>query len=307
MKRRYLWVFISLSLFTLTNCGTLTDLPTSLVATTISSTTAEMTSIQSTASVTTDIPTISSENTTLNNTTETLVTTLPSDTSAFLTTTLPTTHLPETTQIDSTSNPTLPVTTTTELTTTETNSFLSIAEILATQPSGTFLVHGTIYYVIATLDRPSYYIYDGSAMILVIDSQSVTIGDSVQFEATFDYNEPAPQLMNVSNFTASTAPQTMPSFESMILTDLAAHAKTNINFYGNTLTITGTLLQPMPGMFRLVSGENSVIINNKSFVSGNPLLPLVNQTVTINVVVHFYDDMMSVWHVLYQSLYSAPE
>jgi hypothetical protein len=256
-----------------------------------------MTSIQSTASVTTDIPTISSENTTLNNTTETLVTTLPSDTSAFLTTTLPTTHLPETTQIDSTSNPTLPVTTTTELTTTETNSFLSIAEILATQPSGTFLVHGTIYYVIATLDRPSYYIYDGSAMILVIDSQSVTIGDSVQFEATFDYNEPAPQLMNVSNFTASTAPQTMPSFESMILTDLAAHAKTNINFYGNT----------MPGMFRLVSGENSVIINNKSFVSGNPLLPLVNQTVTINVVVHFYDDMMSVWHVLYQSLYSAPE
>ncbi|NLF48453.1 MAG: hypothetical protein GX582_02245 [Acholeplasmataceae bacterium] len=307
MKRRYLWVFITLVLFSLTNCGTLTNLPTSFIATTISSTTAEMTTSPPTTLVTTGIPTTSSEITTIINTTETLVTTLPSETSAFLTTTLSTTTLPVTTQIDPTTTLTEPTTTTIELTTTETNSFLSIAEILATQPSGTFLVQGTIYYVIATLDRPSYYLYDGSATILVIDSQSVAVGDSVQFEATFDYNEPAPQLMNVSNFTASAAPQTMPSYESMILADLATHAKTNINFYGNTLTITGTLLQPMPGMFRLVSGENSVIINNKSFVSGNPLLPLVNQTVTINVVVHFYDDMMSVWHVLYQSLYSAPE
>lgn len=167
---------------------------------------------------------------------------------------------------------------------------------------GTFQVQGTVFYKISTPDRLSYYIYDGTGSILVIDSNSVTIGDSVEFTATYDYSEPAPQLMNVTGFTDSLVPASMPSYTVSTIADIVSHTGVDRTEFGRTLTITGTLQQPNPMMLRLVSGSDFVVLDSKSFVSGNPLIPLIGQTVTLNVVVHSYlSGMMTEWHVLYQS------
>jgi hypothetical protein len=218
-------------------------------------------------------------------------------------TTVPTTEPLTTTVTEIT---TVPTTATTTEITTVTEEFVDIADILTDQPTGEVKVRGVVYYAIAGTEQPSYYLYDGTGYILVIDSNVVEIGDGVQFSAEFDTSEPAPQLINVSGFLGYSEKPALPEYVVTGIPDIVAHPDTDYTFYGSPLRITGVVTSMGPALM-LENGASKVILNNKAFLAGNPFLSLIGQTVTINAVVHFYDDMMSAWHVLYDPAYPVEE
>ncbi len=283
-----------------TTTSVTTAVSTSASIMTTTQTTAGTTSQTTTPPTTTIITTLTEATTT----TPTSATTVTTVTVVTTTTTTETTTEPVTT-IPTTTVTTIPETTIPETTTTTEAEFTPIATVLATQPTGEVKVRGIVYYAIpAITGRASYYIYDGTGHILVIDDNAVEIGDGVELTASFDKSEPSPQLINVTSITENADMTVMPEYVVTEMSDIASHPKTDFAFYGSPLTITG-VVAPMgpPGQFMLESVPNKVILNGKAFTSGNPFLGLNGQTVTINAVVHFYDDMMSAWHVLYDPAY----
>ncbi|MBN2696356.1 MAG: hypothetical protein JXR38_02295 [Bacilli bacterium] len=283
---------------------TMTTQPVTTTATTVSVTTQPTTTVTTqptTTTTTTEATTTTTVTTQPTTTTTTTETTTTTSATTQPTTTTTTTETTTTTTV--TTQPTT-TTTTTETTTTATTAqqFIDIAVILADEPTGSVKVKGVVYYVIATLDRPAYYLYDGTGHILVIDSNVVEVGDEVEFTAEFDTSEPAPQLINVSNFATYSEAIALPEYVVTDLSTIVSHAASDYAFHGAPVRITGVVGQEGPA-FVLTNGTNKVILNNKAFVSGNPFLGLIGQTVTINAVVHFYDGMMSAWHVLYDPAY----
>ena len=272
---------------------------TTTVATT-SDTTVTPTNATTPASTTTESPTTTVATTTVSETTTTTTTAAPTTTS---TTAVPTTT---TTPALTTTTTAAPTTTTTATLTTTVDLPDTIAEILSQQPTGTVSVTGVVYYVIATPELPSYYVYDGTGTILVYnDSHPVAVGDGVTFQATYDGTSPAPQLVNVTAFSSSTAFLTLPTYSPATVADLVAHPASEMAFYGATFALTGkvvTAMTPMGLAYYLedLTTGAKVVINAKSFApSGtNPFASLVESTVTVPVVVHVFMPMDVQWHVL---------
>jgi hypothetical protein len=98
---------------------------------------------------------------------------------------------------------------------------------------------------------------------------------------------------------------TLPLYPDMSIANIVLHQKTDFEFYGRTLTVTG-VVGSEGNIFILSSGELKVILNGKAFLSGNPFLTLVGQTVTIRVVIHGCDETY-LWQVLYNSAYGIGE
>lgn len=294
---------------------TLSDSTTSLTSSTSEETTTTTTSETTTTTsgeVTTGISDTTSGllSTTTQSTTVTTVqttTVVTTETTAGTTTVTTTVPTTVTTTVPTTIPTTVPTTvpTTTESTIVTTTTVLEIpdtvTEILS-QTDGTLVkVTGVVYYVIATPERPGYYVYDGTGTILVIDSNTVAVGDGVTLEASYDLDEPSPQLINVTSFAASTAFTTLPTYETISFADLVAHPSADLSFYGKTLLVTGIVGMSGPLYYLTDAGSTPwVIINGKSFVpSGyNPFADQVGSTVTIETVVHFFGTPDNQWQVL---------
>jgi hypothetical protein len=190
--------------------------------------------------------------------------------------------------------------------TTTADPYDSIAEILQNPPTGSVLVSGVVYHIIATDINPSYYIYDGTGTILVFnDPRSVTIGQGVTIQASYDDSAPSPQLINVTSFESSTWFTTLPDDPVVAISDLSAHPSSDAAFYGTPMTVTGFVRIEFTDMGPVYFLEDPVtaarvIINAKSFAptGSNPYAMIVGSKVSASIVVHFFDPMLSMWHVL---------
>jgi len=178
---------------------------------------------------------------------------------------------------------------------------------LAQSPSGTVSVTGVVYYVIATPELPSYYVYDGTGTILVYnDSHPVTVGQGVRLEAVYDTQSPAPQLVNVSSFAESNVFTTLPTYVPASVADIVAHPQSDVAFYGSTLRLTMTVdVMDTPFGSQVIFKDDTtsvgfIVINFKSFApsGNNPYPMLVGQTVTVDAVIHVFEPNQGKWHVL---------
>lgn len=193
----------------------------------------------------------------------------------------------------------------TEITTTA-DPYDSIAEILSNPPTGSVRVSGVVYYIIATDLNPSYYIFDGTGTILVFnDPRSVTMGQGVTIEASYDDSAPSPQLINVTSFESSTHFTSFPEYATTAISAIASHLATDAAFHGTPLTVTGFVRMEFTAMGPVYYLEDpitsvKVIINGKSFAptGSNPYAMIVGSKVSAAIVVHFFDPMLSMWHVL---------
>ncbi len=183
----------------------------------------------------------------------------------------------------------------------------TIAEILAQTPTGTVSVTGVVYYVIATPELPSYYVYDGTGTILVYnDSHPVTVGQGVRLEAVYDGQSPAPQLVNVTSFEESTVFTTLPEYVPATVADIISHPQTDLAFYGSTLRLTMTVdIMDTPFGSQVILQDDTttagfVVVNFKSFApsGSNPYPMLDGKIVSVDAVIHVFEPNQGKWHVL---------
>lgn len=176
-----------------------------------------------------------------------------------------------------------------------------IETLLMTEPEGSVKVKGIISYIFEKPGFPGFYLYDGTASIFVLASPApFVVGNVIEFEATYDNFENTPQLINPIQIIASTGTYELPETNVMSLENIMRLDETNPFVYGQIVTVEG-LLGYLGGSFflRAPFSDERVMINYRSISSDAILMPYVGQTVRIDVLIHDYQGMASVWHVAY--------
>lgn len=178
-----------------------------------------------------------------------------------------------------------------------------IETILMTKPTEPVLVKGIISYIFERVGFPGFYLYDGTASIFVLASSApFVVGDVIEFEATYDNFENTPQLINPVNMMVSTGTYDLPETAQMDLEGVLRLDESDPFVYGKRVTLEA-FLGFMNNTYFLQApfSEEKVIINYRSLVNDQILLPYVGQTVRLDVFIHDYQGMAQVWHVAYIS------
>ncbi len=183
----------------------------------------------------------------------------------------------------------------------------TIADVLMYQP-GHAKVQGTVIYKFPTPMNPGYYVYDGTAAIFVMaPSMDLLVGDVIEFDADFGFFEFTPQFTNQQNRMILTEETPMyPTYEPMNVGDLLRSNPDNHYLMGKTNHLRGILINQMGQYFLAEPGSGEQIaINYKSInPMADPFMGLSGQQVEFNAIIHGFDPMGQMWHVLYDP--SAP-
>ncbi|HOI46358.1 MAG TPA: InlB B-repeat-containing protein, partial [Bacilli bacterium] len=187
-------------------------------------------------------------------------------------------------------------------------SVQTIASVLMfAQPGDGIYVSGIVY------DRlyPNpmvigFYIYDGTGSLFIkADQQMYQIGDEVTISGAYSLTAGVPQIEDIYLIVDNiiTGVYELPAIEEVSVYDITQEDPNNLFAYGRFVELTGILRMTEPGRFYVfdLTESNGLEINYKSFPMdpSNPLLPFVNQIITINAVVHLYVPMANEWHILY--------
>ncbi len=163
-------------------------------------------------------------------------------------------------------------------------------------------VRGVIYYKFPLAMNPGFYLYDGTGYIFVLGSTEYSVGQGVEFEATYSIFEFTPQLTDVTNLVLNDTFTTMPTYIDMPL-ETIAHANPNTaTFHGQTVIING-YVEKYGMEYVLVPNfsDQEVFINYKSIQGlGDPFLSKVGTRIEIHAIIHGYSPMQNAWHILYQ-------
>jgi uncharacterized repeat protein (TIGR02543 family) len=189
----------------------------------------------------------------------------------------------------------------------DTDAVWTLADVLMYQPYHA-KVQGTVIYKFPNPMDPGYYVYDGTAAIFVMaPSNDLLVGDVIEFDADFGFFEFTPQFTYQQNrmILSESTPHT-PVYEPMTLLDILRSHPDDYMLMGKTIQVSGILQNQMGQYFLVMPGNDErVAINYKSInPMSDPFIGLTGQLVTINAIIHGFDPMGHMWHILYDP--SAP-
>ncbi|MDG0889326.1 InlB B-repeat-containing protein [Paracholeplasma manati] len=176
-----------------------------------------------------------------------------------------------------------------------------IETILVSQPSESVKVKGIISYIFERPGFPGFYLYDGTGNIFVLASPApFVVGDVIEFDATYDNFENTPQLINPTGMILSMGSFDMPAVETIEFDDVMRMDESNPYVYGQMVTMEAFLGYGMGGFYlQAPFSDERIMINYRSIVDDSILMPYINQTVRIDVIIHDYQGMANLWHVAY--------
>ena len=176
-----------------------------------------------------------------------------------------------------------------------------IENIILTEPNDLVKVKGIISYLFTKPGFPGFYLYDGTANIFVLANPlGFVVGDIIEFEAYYDSFENTPQLINPFGMIISTGNYILPSIEPLDFEDIMRSDEMNPLIYGQRILIEAFLGYNGNAFYLQAPFSTEVImINHRSILNNDVLMPYINQTVTMEAYIHDYQSMASVWHIAY--------
>lgn len=176
-----------------------------------------------------------------------------------------------------------------------------IETILLSQPVDRVLVKGIITFIFPRPGFPGFYVSDGTANIFVLANPTgFLVGDIIEFEATYDNFEHTPQLINPSGMVLSTGTFELPSITNLTYDDVMRLDETNPLVYGQRIQLEAYLGYGMGGFYLQAPFSNDkIMINYRSIVDDNVLMPFIGQTVIIEAYIHDFQSMAGLWHIAY--------
>lgn len=176
-----------------------------------------------------------------------------------------------------------------------------ISDLLMNQPSDQIKVRGVITYIFSRPGFPGFYVYDGTGSIFVLASpDSYQVGDVIEFMAYFEQFENTPQLINPTLMTVSDSVYDYPVNLTMDLEAIFRLDESDPFVYGQQVTIEAYLgFDGMSFYLQAPFAMDVIVINYRSLSSDQILMPYINQTVRLDVIIHDYQSMSDLWHVAY--------
>lgn len=176
-----------------------------------------------------------------------------------------------------------------------------IETILLSKPVDRILVKGVITFIFPRPGFPGFYVSDGTGNIFVLANPTgFVVGDVIEFEASYDNFEHTPQLINPSGMVLSTGTFDMPSLTTLTYEDVMRLDETNPLVYGQRVQLEAYLGYGMGGFYlQAPFSEDKIMINYRSIVDDNVLMPFINQTVIIEAYIHDFQSMAGLWHIAY--------
>ena len=176
-----------------------------------------------------------------------------------------------------------------------------IEHVLFTEPSTPVLVKGIISYIFLRPGFPGFYLYDGTGSIFVLsDPAPFVVGDVIELEATYDNLENTPQLINPTMMTAATGSYTLPETVQMDIEGVMSLNESDPLVYGQRVTLEAFLGYNGNSFFlQAPFSVDVVLVNYRSIISDQVLMPYINQTVRLDAFIHDYQGMANTWHIAY--------